>query len=81
MSVIAQVFDSHRNFAKIEINQDFLDSRGAVAQSVERPKGPNLVQLYLGFVSRCTIRVRAKILAAPSSSDISSDINTRGLGM
>ena len=44
-------------------------NHGAVALSVERPKGPGLVQLYWrGFESRrCGIRCKEKILAAPSS--------------
>ena len=53
-------------------------SRGAVAQSVERPKGPSLVQLYREFESRSGIGVRKLILATPTGDD-SRDINMRGL--
>ena len=51
---------------------------GAVAQSVERPEGPSLAQLYREFESRRGIGVRKIILVTPSG-DHSPDIDMRGL--
>ena len=61
---------------RTDLSLDFC--RGAVAQSLERLKGPNLAQLYREFESRRGIGVRKIILATPSVDD-SPDINMRGL--